>query len=64
MAPSYLTRSRLAWVAVALVIAGFALKFITAIAGWPTWLVPVGYFVALAGAGLLFVGWIIWKAGR
>ncbi|MEI4260297.1 hypothetical protein [Roseovarius sp. D0-M9] len=64
MVPSYLTRSRLAWVALVMVIAGFALTFVTAVAGWPTWLVPVGYFMALVGAGLLFVGWLAWKSRR
>ncbi|WP_281968028.1 hypothetical protein [Roseovarius nanhaiticus] len=64
MAPSYLTRSRLAWVSLIMIVLGFALKFIVAATGLPLWLVPVGYFIALAGAGLLFVGWLMWKARR
>lgn len=62
MAPSYLTRSRLAWISLFLVIAGFALKFVATATGLPMWLVPVGYFIALAGAVLLFVGWMMWKS--
>ena len=62
MAPSYLTRSRLAWLGVAMIVAGFAAKYVVAATGLPVWLVPVGYFVALAGAAVLFIGWIWWKA--
>ncbi|MFD0857596.1 hypothetical protein [Roseovarius aquimarinus] len=64
MAPSYLTRSRMAWAAICMIVLGFALKFVGTALGLPTWLVPVGYFLALAGAGLLFVGWLIWKERR
>lgn len=59
MAPSYLTRSRLAWIGIALIICGFGVK---AVVGLPAWTVPVGYFVALAGAAVLFVGWVRWHA--
>jgi len=64
MAPSYLTRSRLAWVSLIMIVLGFALKFIATATGLPVWMVPVGYFIALAGAGLLFVGWLMWKVRR
>lgn len=68
MAPSYLTRSSLAWIGIALIVGGFILKFLATALEWPIWLVPLGYFVALAGAAFLFVGWVRWKisdgAGR
>ena len=62
MTPSYLTRSRLAWLGIALIVGGFAAKFAAASAGLPAWIVPAAYFVALAGAAVLFVGWLRWKA--
>jgi hypothetical protein len=42
----------MAWAALVMIIASFALTFVTVAAGWPIWLVPAGYFTALAGAGL------------
>jgi hypothetical protein len=62
MKPSYLTRSPYAWGGLALIAAGFAMKYVAAATGLPVWLVPVGYFGALFGAAILFVGWIRWKA--
>lgn len=62
MAPSYLTRSRLAWLGLALIVAGFGAKGVAGSLALPPWAVPVGYFVALVGAGVLFVGWLRWKA--
>ena len=64
MAPSYLTRSRMAWVSIGLIVIGLALTFIATASILPTWLIPVGYFLALAGSALLFVGWLIWKERR
>ena len=62
MKPSYLTRSPYAWIGAALIVLGFAMKWVVATTGLPTWLIPVGYFGALAGAAVLFVGWVRWKA--
>ncbi|MBM2576451.1 hypothetical protein JQC91_09040 [Jannaschia sp. Os4] len=62
MRPSYLTRSRLAWAGIALIAAGFALKAVAGALGLAAWTVPVAYFVALAGAGVLFVGWVRWRS--
>lgn len=62
MAPSYLTRSRLAWTGVSLILGGFGVKAIAGAAGLPAWSVPIGYFTALVGAGVLFVGWVRWRA--
>lgn len=62
MAPSYLTRSRLAWIGMALILAGFGVKAVAGVASLPIWSVPVGYFTALVGAGVLFVGWVRWRA--
>ncbi|PRY94427.1 uncharacterized protein DUF202 [Hasllibacter halocynthiae] len=64
MAPSYLTRSRLAWLGIALLLGGFAVTAVAGAFGLPPWAVPVGYFVALAGSGVLFVGWLRWKAAH
>ncbi|MFX0541490.1 hypothetical protein ACEWPM_007125 [Roseovarius sp. S4756] len=64
MAPSYLTRSRLAWVSLLAVVAGLALTFLATATGLPRWLIPVGYFTALGGAALLFIGWLMWKSRR
>ncbi|MEM7641489.1 MAG: hypothetical protein AAF366_03070 [Pseudomonadota bacterium] len=64
MTRSYLTHSPLAWISVVLMVAGFALKYVVSATGWPTWLIPVGYFVALAAAALMFVGWVRWKVAR
>ena len=61
MKPSYLTRSPFAWIGAALIFLGFAMKWIVTGTGLPIWLVPIGYFTALVGAGILFVGWIRWK---
>ncbi|WP_299656202.1 hypothetical protein [uncultured Jannaschia sp.] len=58
MKPSYLTRSVLAWIAIALTIGGLALTGIAVAADLAPWLIPFGYFTALIGAGLLFVGWL------
>ncbi|CUH12724.1 hypothetical protein JSE7799_00221 [Jannaschia seosinensis] len=61
MAPNYLTRSRLAWISLAMVVGGLVLTFVATTTGLPIWTVPVGYFVALIGSALLFVGWIRWR---
>ncbi|MGB3553548.1 MAG: hypothetical protein WBA25_02790 [Jannaschia sp.] len=62
MAPSYLTRSPLAWFGAALIIFGFALKFVVPALGLPFWLVALGYFIALTGAAVLFIGWVRWAS--
>ncbi|MCK0167064.1 hypothetical protein MWU52_05835 [Jannaschia sp. S6380] len=64
MTRSYLTHSPVAWGALVAIVLGFALKFVVMATGLPVWLVPVGYFVALAGAAVLFVGWVRWKAAH
>ena len=55
---NYLARSPVAWAAIGAMIAGFALKFVVTTTGLPLWLVPVGYFAALAAAAVLFIGWV------
>lgn len=62
MAPSYLTRSRLAWTGIALILGGFGVKVVAGVVDLPVWSVPIGYFTALIGAGVLFVGWVLWRA--
>ncbi|WP_316015017.1 DUF202 domain-containing protein [Roseobacter sp. HKCCA0434] len=62
MAPSYLTRSRLAWTGLALITAGFGIKAVTGPLDLPSWSVPVAYFTTLVGAAILFVGWVRWRA--
>lgn len=61
MAPSYLTRSRVAWVGIALILAGFGVQVVSSFVELPVWLLPVGYFAALIGAAVMFVGWVIWR---
>jgi hypothetical protein len=55
---NYLANSPVAWLSLALMIAGFSLKFVVHVTGLPLWLVPVGYFTALVSAGILFIGWV------
>ncbi|MEM8849311.1 MAG: hypothetical protein AAGE03_04670 [Pseudomonadota bacterium] len=64
MSPSYLTHSPIAWISVGLMVAGLALKYIVAATGLASWLIPVGYFIALAAAGVMFVGWVRWKVAQ
>jgi hypothetical protein len=72
--PSYLGHSKIAWGSLALIVGGLLLTFVIQ---WPMaepgvgagqfgplWLVPVGYFAALIGSGLLVYGWIRWRARR
>ncbi|PZX10902.1 hypothetical protein LX81_04089 [Palleronia aestuarii] len=61
MALSCLTRSRLAWTGIALVLAGFGIRAISVPLNLPIWVVPTGYFTALAGAAVLFVGGVRWR---
>jgi uncharacterized membrane protein YidH (DUF202 family) len=71
IAPSYLLHSKLAWISLAMIVGGFGLKFIVQLplisaamdpgSVGPVWLVPVGYFIALIGSGLLAYGWVRWK---
>jgi hypothetical protein len=69
--PSYLIHSKLAWISLLMIVGGLLLTFVIQ---WPmaepgvgaghfgpVWLVPVGYFVALIGSGLLAYGWVRWK---
>ena len=58
MAPSYLTRSRLAWLGIALIVLGLGTQAVPTL---PVWTIPAGYFAALAGAAILFVGWVRWR---
>jgi uncharacterized membrane protein YidH (DUF202 family) len=71
IAPSYLLHSKLAWISLAMIVGGFALKFFVQLplisasadpgSNGPVWLVPVGYFIALAGSAILAIGWGRWK---
>ncbi|MEM8825062.1 MAG: hypothetical protein AAGF30_15750 [Pseudomonadota bacterium] len=61
MGRSYLTHSPIAWLSIVLMLVGFSLKYVVAATGWPAWLIPVGYFGALIGAAVMFVGWVMWK---
>jgi hypothetical protein len=62
MRKTYLTHSPVAWISLALIVIGFSMKWIVTATGLPIWMVPVGYFVALAGAAALFIGWVRWAA--
>ena len=50
MTPSYLTHSRTAWAACALILAGFGAKAVSAAVALPAWVVPADTFVAPPGA--------------
>jgi hypothetical protein len=62
--PSYLTHSKVAWASIAVIVLGFAWKFIVTVTGLPIWLMPFGYFAALIASGVLFVGWVRWRAAN
>ncbi|WGH78219.1 hypothetical protein [Jannaschia ovalis] len=62
MGPNYLARSRLAWASMAMILLGLGLHGVAGLVDLPIWVVPAGYFVALAGAMLMFFGWVRWRA--
>ncbi|KIT17192.1 hypothetical protein [Jannaschia aquimarina] len=65
MTRTYLTHSMLAWISMALIAVGLLIPFFAQlVVALPVWLVPVGYFLALAGSALLFVGWVRWKVAH
>jgi hypothetical protein len=62
MKPSYLTHSPIAWISLLLIVGGLAWKWVVTATGLPLWMMPIGYFVALIASGMLFVGWVRWRA--